>query len=322
LLERLESLVATEAFSWFRPEVMTCVGWQKLYVGELDTALQQLKQAMDGYEARPAEQDDSPLWPLPNDSITVCAVAIACVCALRGRPSDVASWIARAEERAAGVPFPRGPFSLAFAKTYDAWIQRFLGDRARSQSVGAEVVGIGMEFGYTYWMLLGSSYIAAGAPGEDPDPAVLEETVATLHGIGHLAFTASAMAFLAELHAEHGELDKAFEAASEALTLVNKTGELVHLPEVLRVQADLLVARGRAADAAEAAATYREAYEHAREQGATLSRLRAALGLAVLPGQHRPDDWQEMLATARAAVPSDASLLETARADALLTDAQ
>lgn len=270
---------------------------------------------MEGFLARPAEQSVSPFWPLPNDPIAVSAIALACLATLRGEPDEADRWEARARDRADHIGFPRGPWSLAFVKTYGAWMRYFRGDRTEARALGAAVVQIGQEHGYAYWTMLGSSY-SAGTDPDRPDRAFLEQVVVTLRAMGQEAFAASNLAALAELVDDAGDVDAAHDLIGQALQVVQKTGEELHLPDLLRRRAAYTLARGGAAP--EAAEDLHAAIEVATEQGAHVTRLRAAVALAQL-ADSRPVDWREELTAARGGVPRTLSTEDTAAADALLT---
>jgi class 3 adenylate cyclase/tetratricopeptide (TPR) repeat protein len=315
LIERLHGLVSQAAFSWFEPEVESCAGWQDLYEGHLDDARAHQEEAMQGFLARPVEQSVSPFWPLPNDPIAVSAISLACLATLRGDPEEAERREAQALARAEQIGFPRGPWSMAFVKTYAAWMRYFRGDRAEARALGAEVVAIGQEHGYAYWTMLGSSYLA-GTSLAEPDRAFLEQVVVTLRAMGQEAFAASNLAALAELVDADGDIDAAHDLIEQALLVVQKTGERLHLPDLLVRRAAYTLARGGLAS--DAAADLRDAIEVASEQGARVTRLRAALALARLP-ESRTDDWKDVLASARAAVSPTLTTEDTAAADALLT---
>jgi hypothetical protein len=161
----------------------------------------------------------------------------------------------------------------------------------------------------------GAAYATTGAPGSAEHRAALRQTIAALHAMGQESFSAAHLAYLAQLQAAAGERDAAEALVAEAMDVVSRTGELVHLPELLRQRACQAQDRGRPE---EAAASYREAVRVAVEQGARVTRLRAALGLAALPPSGRPDDWRTVLADARADLPPSLSTAETTAADELL----
>jgi class 3 adenylate cyclase len=315
LIERLQGLVSRTTFDWFEPEVESCAGWQDLYEGHLEDARAHQERAMEGFLARPPEQSVSPFWPLPNDPIAVSAIALACLATLRGEPDEADRWEDRARARAELIGFPRGPWSMAFVKTYGAWMRYFRGDRDEARALGAEVVGIGQEHGYAYWTMLGSSYMA-GTDLARPDRAFLEQVVVMLRGMGQEAFAAANLAALAELVDADGDVDAAHDLVGQALQVVQKTGEQLHLPDLLRRRAEYTLARG--GSASDAAEDLRAAVDVATEQGAHVTRLRAAVALARMD-RARPDDWREVLTAARGGVPPTLSTEDTAAADALLT---
>ena len=318
LVDRLAEMVRLDAYAWFQPEVESCQGFQSLYEGDLHSAQQHLETSMAGFRARPPDELVSVFWPLPNDPVAVGAVALATVGAVRGDPDRVATWEREAVQRAEEIGFPRGPFSLAFVKTYSAWNRRFLGDWTGAQAIGAEVLQIGMEYGYAYWMLLGSSYVGTATPGAQPERAFVEQNIATLRIMGQQAFSASHLALVAQLAAEEGDLDAAAGFMADAIEVIHKTGEYLHLPEALRLRGEFALARF--GDEDEAAADFAEALRVAVEQGACVSRLRAALALARLPESTRPADWRTLLEEARLDLPATLSTADTAAADALLAE--
>lgn len=316
LIDRLTDMVGQEAFSWFEPEVESCAGWQDFYEGHLEWAQEHLERGVAGHLARPADQVVSPFWPLPNDPVAVSQIGLASVSTLRGELDTAARWEQEAVRRAEEIGFPRGPFSRAFVRVYAAWNRRFLGDDAASQQLGSEVVGIGQEYGYVFWTTLGSAYIAPGPPGGEAHREFLEQIVNTLRMMGQEAFAASNLGYLAQLHAAASEIDRAQDAVAEALDVVRKSGEYLHLPELLRQRALYTLAGG--GDTDEAVADLKEAERVATEQGARVARLRAALDLARLPELTRPKSWRGLLQEARSDLPALFTSDETAAADDLL----
>jgi hypothetical protein len=134
--------------------------------------------------------------------------------------------------------------------------------------------------------------------------------------MGHRAFRAVHLAFLARLDAAAGDLDRADEHLAEAFAAAERSGEDLHLPELLRQRAQLTLARG--GDVTRAVTDLTEAVRIATGQGARVSRLRAALDLARLPAPARPAQWRTLLAEARADMPPSFRGAEAAAADDLL----
>jgi hypothetical protein len=163
--------------------------------------------------------------------------------------------------------------------------------------------------------LLGSSYLLGTDPAH-PDRGHLAQIITTLRAMGQEAFAASNLAALARLCADEGDLTAAADLVEQALEVVRKTGEAVHLPELLRQRAALTLARGRSAN--DALEDLTAALAVADEQGAAMPALRSALAVAGLPPEVRPSQWRATLAQARASVPAALATPETAAADTLL----
>lgn len=317
LIDRLSAMVRDPAFSWFEPEVEACAGWQELYAGHLESARALIERGLAGFASRPADQSVSPFWPLPNDPVAVSQTALGCISALCGDLPDAERWEREAVGRSDAIGFPQGPFSLAFVKTFAAWVRRFTGGQEASWQLGSEVVAVGREHGYTFWSTVGSAYAATDPPGGEAHRTFLEQVIGTLRLMGQESFAAAHLGYLAQLHAAAGDAERALALVDEALESVHKTGEYLHLPELLRQRAGYIAALGRP-DSPDAVADLLEAEAVAAEQGATVARLRAAVDLAKLPGPARPQGWRAMVSEARNAVPPAFSSDDTAAADDLL----
>jgi hypothetical protein len=139
--------------------------------------------------------------------------------------------------------------------------------------------------------------------------------------MGQESFTAALLAYLARLDAAAGEPDRADEHLAQAFEVVLRTGEDLHLPDLLRQRGLATLAaldddRDDEGDGNRVLADLEEAMRTAKWQGARLCRLRAALDLARLPVAFRPETWRTVLADVRADVRAETP--ETADADALL----
>ncbi|MGI8823907.1 MAG: hypothetical protein ACR2JP_11545, partial [Acidimicrobiia bacterium] len=121
---------------------------------------------------------------------------------------------------------------------------------------------------------------------------------------------------LAELRAEAGDLAGALDTIDDALVTVDKTGEGLHRPELLRRRVWYrreLVGPGPS-DVRELI----EAFDAAVAKDIHVFALRAAINLARLPDDERPADWRARLDEARGRLPADSTALEATRADAIL----
>jgi predicted ATPase len=121
----------------------------------------------------------------------------------------------------------------------------------------------------------------------------LERAIAAFRSIKHMARMPFYLSVVADTLRDIGDFERAHSAAAEALALAQAQSEGWCHPEVLRVQASVLAARGEA-DAAEA--TYLESVALAQRIGALSWRLRAAHSLAGLwSSQSRTDEAYALL---------------------------
>jgi len=314
LAQRLRARVEDGSGAWFAPEVDAALGYQALYEGRLAESEARFADAAAGFDARPTQAKVSEYWPLPNDPIAINLVGMAVVTALRGDLVRSGHFAAQAVQRADEVPFPRGPFSAAFVKVYLAWVALLLGDLIESQRLGEETTAIGQQYGYAYWMALGSIYHRV----TDPDVAAFEESMAMLRGIGHEAFRASYLAYLAWLQRAAGRSDEALQTVHDALLEIEKSGEMLHRPDLVRMRGELtLETRG---DAAEGVADLIESLDLAVESGNAIYGLRAGLQIGRLDERSRPDRWRDRLAAQVALFSEDAEFEDLASARALLRE--
>jgi tetratricopeptide (TPR) repeat protein len=316
VLDQLSAMVREPAFAAFEPEVAAVTGIHEMARGHLRSAQEHLERAEAGFAARPAEERVTPLWPLPNDPLAGVLAAHALVNTARGELDEAERREREAARRAEEVGSPRAPSSLAFVQVYVSWIRYFLGDDAAAARAGAAAAAIGEEHGLALWSAYGAAYAATDTPGGAPDREFLERTLAALELMGFQSFLALHLAHLARLDAAAGDVGRADEHLAEAFAAVERSGEEIHLPELLRQRAAATLARG--GDAAPAVADLTEAVRIATGQGARLSRLRAALDLARLPAGSRPEDWRTVLREARADLPASTATADTAAADDLL----
>lgn len=293
VMARIELLVDDPGLSAYRPEALACAGFQSLYYDSVDEAQGMLELAMREYRDRSPEDASTVFWPLPNDALAVTAIALATIAALRGDLERSAEWERHAFDRVEAIGAVRGPFSRAFVDVYAGFIRRVANDDDGARAMGADAVAVGHEYGYTYWVMVGSMYQAAASLDEPPDPDFLAAAIDSVRSIGHDAFLGANLAYLAELRATAGDLAGALATIEDALITVDKTGEELHRPELLRRR----VAHRRAlvgpgpSDAAEIAASY----ERAVARGLDLIALRCAIDLARLPEEERPGDWRSTL---------------------------
>src|SRR3954468_1429150 len=297
VLHQLTAMVGEAAFASFEPEVLGCVGYQDFKRGNLLSAQERLERSMAGMTARPPEQRVSPLWPLPNDPLAAGAGALAAVNAARGELEEAARWDREAMQRCEEIGSPRGPYTVAHIRsTFSTWMHHFLGEDDEMLRAAAEAVAISQQHGYSLLATTAAAWAGNAQPGDEPDRQNLERSLEALARMGQQGFFAGLLGRLAGLDAAAGDRRRADEHLAEAFEMVRRTGEELDLPELLRLRARFTLARGGRAD--QVVPDLIEAVRLATDRGARVSRLRAAVDLARLPGRGRPEGWRAVLAEA------------------------
>lgn len=293
VLEPLTDVLDDPATGWFAPEIKSCMGYGAFYQGRLDEAHRWLLEAWEGYRARSLDAASSPFWPLPHDPVPITAVALACVAALQGATDESAEWERRAITTAEELDFPSGPFSAAFVSVYLAWIRMITGNTEEARAFGQHTIEIAARCRFDYFQMLGTQYLLLPEPDQPCDVATLEQHGLGLDLIGHAAFRATHLGFVAQNHYYLGNTDQALEALEEALERAATSGERVHQPDLLRWRAEITAA-AHPDRMREAAKDLEDAVDIGLAQGSLVLALRAANDLARLP-HDRPPDWGDRM---------------------------
>ena len=285
-------------------------------LGDYAGARRLLDRAIEMFLARPPGFI-SPLWTLPNSPLVAAyaqLVPVLWVQGERGRASEAAT---RALDSSYQLGFPSGPFSEAYSRAYLGYMYQLEGDWSRAVAEFRAVTAIGSEHGFAMWEGLGSIHALIAAAHLEPTV----EMVAALAGARRLLLQLGVSAFQpyfvtaeAELTAELGDIPGALGLFDEAVSLSEEFQERHYLAETLRKRAGV---RARAADpdTATVADDLVEAFQIARDQGAFLFQVRAAIDMHVLlPPGSRPALAREALAAELAAVSLDYPEAEQAAA--------
>ena len=319
VLEPLATQLDAPETAWFAPEIRSCLGYSEFYRGRLDDARQWFEEAWAGYLARPSDATASPFWPLPHDPVPVTAVALACIAGLQGRTAESALWEQRALDAAEQLDFPFGPFSSAFISTYLAWLRMLTGDPAGARQFGQRTMDIAATCRFDYFSVIGRQYTLVPDTDLPSDPAELLQCEVGMDLVGHVAFRPAFLGIVARNHAYAGDLDQALARLDDAFVGVDVSGERIHLPELLRLRAELTAAAHP--DRTDAAvADLQSAIEVALSQGSVLLALRAANQLARLDPGIRPTDWCDVLRSVLDAFPPDSASPELVDARSILGD--
>ena len=226
-----------------------------------------LERAMAGFPARPPDQTVSPFWPLPNDPIAVSHIALACVSTAAGRAREAEQLGARGLPARRGDRLPAGsvqPRLRQDVRRLDPPLRRrrrgvpAAGRRGRRASAGSTAMRSGRARAPLRAAGTARRRRRTGRSSSRSSPRC-----------GSWARSPSRPPTWAT-SAGSGCTPGASRAACpgvrrEALEVVHKTGEDLHLPELLRQRARYPLARG--ADPATAVADLPEAVRIATRAG-------------------------------------------------------
>jgi hypothetical protein len=317
VLQRVAALIDVPEGAWFAPEIKACLGFHALHTGDLRQARGAFEEAWDSFLKRPPEGKVSPFWGMPHDPFAATAGALAAVVALQGRMADSETWKRRAVERAEGIDFPRGPFSLAFVTLYLAWLHTVLGDPAGSSRHGRRATEVAERHGFDWLTIMGRPFALIPESGLPADPELISRSEGDIEASGHGAFRAAYLGNVARNHVLLGNPSQALQTVDHALLLVQKQGEWIHQPYLLRLRAELTasVHPDRMNDVVD---DLRGAVEVGLAQESLVLALRAANDLARLALRSRPADWRSVLSSVYDLLPSDSECPGMSEARTLL----
>ena len=245
------------------------------YEGDYPAALDHLRRAAELFDLQKLDQKPDRRWLMPFDAMAITLTHLAKVLWITGSPAEADDVAARAMARAAGLPFPEGPFSLAYVKSWLAWTHNVGGDHQTAARFAADVVEIGERHGFVFWESAGTIHLAVAehaVNGRADAADVIATQVALWEFLRSRVLLPYVVTAAAQLRAELGQHDLAAAGFEAAGGLAEETGSRFYEAERLRLFAgtDLL-------PRAEARHMLDRARELANRQGALLFELRAAL---------------------------------------------
>jgi predicted ATPase/DNA-binding SARP family transcriptional activator len=159
------------------------------------------------------------------------------------------------------------PFSEAIALSYAALLEVFRGESAAALTRGREGVALCRKHGFVYYLAMAN--IAAGwAEAEQGDPAAglaqLREGLDQMNRLGAEIRMPYYLAMLAEIQGRMGAIGDALASISAGFAFAGKNREAWAVPELCRVQGNLLLDSGQADEARQC---FRQGVEAARRCG-------------------------------------------------------
>jgi class 3 adenylate cyclase/predicted ATPase len=290
--------------AWYRGEF----GYAR---AKLDIAASTLTEA--------CTRDLETLLFMPNDATAGLYTHLAIARYIDGDLTGVADELKRAERRCAEISFPKGAFSLGYARQMEVLIRAEAGQLQRAAEVATELSMLGENHGFDFWTMVGTAQqatvAALSALADNADPTVLSTHIAMLSAfVDACRFTDAISlvtfydAILARLLIANGELPKARMQLQTGLELAERTRMHFYDAELLRLRAQTTNDTVAHRDDLEAA------WELARRQDAPIFQLRSAIDLFRLDGMRA----RHALSGALSRFPDGSTWPEVAPARALL----
>jgi class 3 adenylate cyclase len=269
------------------------LGMLAWYRGEFGYARAKLEVAASTL-TEACTRDLEALLFMPNDATAGLYTHLAMTRFIDGDLAGVAAELDRAERRCAEIAFPKGAFSLAYARQMELLIRAEAGQLERAADVARELRTLGEQHGFDSWALVGAAQqatvAALSALADHTDPTGLRPHIAGLTAFVGACRTTGAIslitfydAILARLLIASGDLSAARERLDISLELAKRTRMHVYDAELLRLRA------GTANDVAERRSDLEAAWDLALRQDAPIFQLRAATDLFHLDGLRARD---------------------------------
>jgi predicted ATPase len=176
------------------------------------------------------------------------------------------------------------PFSLGLALGWATVFHQLRREEHRTQEHAEAALTLAKEQGFPYWMAIGSilhGWALTHQGQEQEGIAQIEQGLVAYRATGAETLRPYFLALLAEAHGTIEEPEAGLTVLTEALTLVNATGERRYEPELYRLKGELLLQQS-SDHHAEAESCFYHALDITRNQQAKSFELRVATSLARL----------------------------------------
>jgi class 3 adenylate cyclase/predicted ATPase len=254
------------------------LGTTWLWLGVLPAARLHLEEAIACYTP---DQRRAPVFRIGQDLGVGCRAHAARTLWLLGYPEQA---LARLHEALALAHELSHPYSLAYVRSYAAWVYQFYRDVPAVQEQAEAAVALATAQSFPQWAALGTILRGWALAMQDQGEAGLAQVC---QGIAAFRATGAAVIFpysytlLAAVSAHLAHLEDGLQALAEAHTLVEQHDERWWEAEVCRLRGVLLL-RQPETPQAEAETWLQRALDVARHQEAKALELRAAMSLARL----------------------------------------
>ena len=196
------------------------------------------------------------------------------------------------------------PISLAFTLTATSILGQFRHDVKLAEECADAAIKLSLERGFPFYLEWGNilqGWARAEQGNIDEGIAQITKGIATYQATGAEFGCSYFLALLAEAHGRAGQPQAGLDALTDALALVNRTGEHFYEAELYRLKGAFTLqcldeGRQDSGKQREAETCFRKAISIARQQGAKSLELRATVSLAQLWETRDKETARQMLA--------------------------
>ena len=261
--------------------------------GTFVEARMQLEQGID-LDVLPLKHPHTFLYG--NNPVVVCICWVALTLWLLGYPDQAQK---RGQEALTRARQLAQPYSLAFALDWAAWLHQLRCEPQATQDQAEAAMTLCAEQGFAHLLAFGRLLrgwaLAAQQQGED-GLVDIQQGLTDYQATGAAVGRPQYLTLLAEAHGQMGQTEAGLAVLTEALTVVEQSGERSDEAEIHRLTGQLLLARS-GGQHPEAEACFRRALDIARRQEAKSLELRAAMSLSRLwQRQGKQDEARQLLA--------------------------
>jgi class 3 adenylate cyclase/predicted ATPase len=269
------------------------LGQISYFMGKFAAAREHMEQAVALYDAR--QSSLSTIRPILDPGVLCQGYAAWSLWHL-GYPDQALQKVHEAFTLAQELSHP---LSFAYALYFAFLLHGFRKERQLAQEKAKELIAVSSEHGFPYWaeigtFLRGSMLVAQGQVEEGLAQMRqgMENYLAEGTEQGHPSFLSG----LAAAHGSVGQIDEGLALLTEALAILDKTGQRLNEVELYLLKGSLLLKTG-GQKVAEAEECFRQALDVARRQGAKSLELQAVIRLCRLWRQQgKKDEAQQQLA--------------------------
>jgi predicted ATPase/class 3 adenylate cyclase len=270
------------------------VGWGSLYLGELTTSRSHVDEVLRLYEP---EKHEGLKFRYAHDSRVAALCVRAILQSLCGYPQQAKKTTTEALDYARNINHtPTLIYGLTFAGALPATLQQ---DPLKAGEYAKEILSLSEQLRSEMWLGFGrviAGWSAGTQLAYEDGLQQLQQGLEYLETAAPNPWWPAFLTFLAEIHLNGGEARQAISSLTNALQLVERTGECVWEAGIRTLFGKVLLTLD-SNNIQEAETMYIQALDIATEQGAKSLELRAAIGLAgIWQKRGRQDEAQKILA--------------------------